>query len=918
MTLRGVQTPEPGSDVPWLSEVEANSNLSRGQFLIWLGQKVESNHPLYNQSFAFHLKGSLDTEAFIAAFDQELSSNDALRTVIDEVDGVPMQRVVQEGNFILPLIDLTHGENPGLDAEALLTDRSRGLFSLDRRLFDSALIRVSAEHHIWFLNQHHVITDAWSCALLHDRVMKAYAGEALQAQPSFQHWVGKERASRLKRASDLDDAAHTFVPPSDQVMFYGKAENQAGASSIRIPHRLPKSAVDLLKSSPSVQRCISPDLGLVSAFASVLSVLVARLANIENVCIGLPIHNRGSKQARMTPGLFIEMLPLSVGLQENDTFETLFSRISNSNLDLLRHAKPGISTPQANREQSVVLNYINRRLSAVEGIERSTKWIGSGAVDSNHKIRLQVHDMDDSGALQLLFDLNTQVFDQNRQRDVVAQFNRLLEQFLSEPDSSIWSSTLASPEELSQYQSFNDSVKPYPIRSITSWLSSVAEQCASETCLHYRDQQHNYEMLTRKSDLLARRLQKAGVGPGVIVPIFMDKSPEAIQSILAVLKSGGTYLPLDWREPKERLRAILMDVAKSEFNLGPVLVGRESFPLREFSVLSSVEGLPQDDDQCSELFQREEDSIAYVIYTSGSTGTPKGVVISDSALLNYLHSAVSSFAPEATNFPLHSPLSVDLTVTSVFLPLLSGGKIVIFSDQDSDVPVLDAFRHSGIDAIKLTPSHLALLAELPDKSHSIKTIVVGGEQLKTATLRRVTERFPVDVKVYNEYGPTEATVGCMLHHYGVERDRWADVPIGKPIENASIYVLTKAGQFTPTGVVGELVISGRCLAEGYLNSPEQTSKKFFQHPLLGRCYRSGDLALWRDDGQLKLLGRDDKQLKIRGVRAEPEEIERTLASFDQIQDVVVRQLKTEQPQVVFCRECGMPSNHPDVHLDHEQ
>ena len=916
MTGRGGQTPELGSEPPWLSDVEAKSNLSRGQFLIWIGQKLQSQQPLYNQSFAFHLKGALDTDRFVAAFSQELSSNDALRTVIDEVDGVPQQRVVQDDDFSLPVIDLAHVENPGRDAERLLAEKSRKLFSLDQRLFDSLLLRLSSQHHIWYLNQHHVVTDAWSCCLLHNRVLEAYTSEKLPPQPSYHQWVRKERTSRLAGIPHVNLEQKSSNQLSDQPTFYGAA-NEVGVASVRISHDLPKSLVDSLKKHPSVQRCISTDLGLVSAFTSVLSVLIARLANIENICVGLPFHNRDSKEARSTPGLLVEMLPLKVALREDDTFETLFSRIYNSNLDLLRRARPGISTPQANRGQSVVLNYINRKLSRLAGIQRWTEWIGSGAVDSNHKIRLQIHDLDGRDQLQLLFDLNAQVFDQNRRRDVIAQFIRLLKQFLLKPNSSVWSSRLASESELARYELFNSNVEAYPNRSLTSWLSQVARRCADETCLEHRDQQLSYEELAGESDFLANRLRSASVGRGVIVPIFMDKSPEAIRSILAVLKAGGTYLPLDWREPKERLRSILRDVAKSEFNLGPVLVGRQPFPLDEFSILSAVEGITRDG-LSSAVFERNDDSIAYVIYTSGSTGTPKGVVISDKALLNYLQSALTSFAPRATNFALHSPLSVDLTVTSIFLPLLSGGKIVIFPDQDSDMPVLDAFRRDAVDAIKLTPSHLALLAELPDKSQGIKTVVVGGEPLKTATLRRVIERFPVDVKIYNEYGPTEATVGCMLHRYEMERDRWTDVPIGKPIANASVFVLNKAGQFTPTGVIGELVISGHCLAEGYLNGAGQTAKKFFQHPILGRCYRSGDLALWRDDDQLKLLGRSDKQLKIRGVRAEPEEIERTLAGFSQIQDVVVRQLKTERPPVVFCRQCGMPSNHPDVHMDHEQ
>ena len=760
-----------------------------------------------------------------------------------------------------------------------------------------------------------MITDAWSCGLIYDRVMSVYTGQKPESQPSYHQWVMADRHKRSNATSVLDAPQEAFAG----VDLYGIAPDSDHVGSARVPMYLTPTQVSRIRDSKLVGDCLSQDLGLVNFFTTLLGVLVARLGSTRRLCVGLPIHNRAGSKAKQTPGLFIEMLPLEVQLVPSDSFATLFKRVGDENLNLLRRARPGASTPEGNRGQSVVLNYINRKLASVPNLDCETQWIHSGAVDANHKIRLQVHDLDDSGGLQLLFDLNTQLFSKQRQADVVAQFSKLLEHFLTNPDASIWSGNLLSDAESARLDDFNARDVSYASRSLSQWLNKVWSEHAADVAVACDGDYLSYRDLDQKVVRLAATLKSRGVGSGTVVPVFLPRGVGAIVALFAILRSGAAYLPLNVNEPRQRLRKILEDVAGSALDLGPVLIEQSAADLSGFETLP-WNGLPRDGIADSAWAERSSEQLAYVIYTSGSTGKPKGVMVKDQALLNYLEHAVAEFAKgEATDFPLHSLLSVDLTVTSLFVPLLSGGRVVVYSQDDDELPVLQAFADDKVDAIKLTPAHLALIAEMPQQVKRIKTVVVGGEALRVNDVRQVLERFGDETAFFNEYGPTEAVVGCMLHQFSEQADGWRQVPIGKPIPNVRMNVVGPGLELTPTGVVGELVVSGNSLAEGYLNLPDVTRDKFIQHPVLGRTYKTGDLARWTDDGLLELLGRMDDQLKVRGVRAEAVEIEHALMSHPEVQSAVICLLESQTADdPVYCSRCGMPSNHPDVRLNHDQ
>ncbi|MCH2195468.1 non-ribosomal peptide synthetase [Kordia sp.] len=396
-----------------------------------------------------------------------------------------------------------------------------------------------------------------------------------------------------------------------------------------------------------------------------------------------------------------------------------------------------------------------------------------------------------------------------------------------------------------------------------------------------------YAQLEAASNQLANCLvNEHGIQNGDVVGIKLDRSNWVLISILAILKTGAAYVPIDPAYGSSREEHILSDANLS------LLITESNYMFDMFDFDGNM--LTVDIDFEAEAFATTfeatgitEDTLAYMIYTSGSTGKPKGVMIQHGALANYLDWGTKQYLTENNlenvDFGLYTSLSFDLTVTSLFLPILNGGTLHIYNQGDIS-QTLKNYLNSGISCIKLTPAHIALLKELDIQESKVAVAVVGGDALlphHVETLRSINP----NMKIYNEYGPTEATVGCMVF----EVDSKDNITIGKAIQNTEIFVLNRNNQLVPNGVSGEICVGGEGLAKGYLNREELTAEKFIPHPFIKgqRLYKTGDVGTWLADGNLAYLGRKDDQVKIRGYRIELGEIEQQLLNKESIQETVV-------------------------------
>src|SRR5688572_22054592 len=405
----------------------------------------------------------------------------------------------------------------------------------------------------------------------------------------------------------------------------------------------------------------------------------------------------------------------------------------------------------------------------------------------------------------------------------------------------------------------------------------------------------SYGELNERANRLGHYLRGRGVGTETLVGVYLERSVELVVALLAVVKAGGAYVPLDPQYPSERLSFIL------EQTKAPVVLTRQSLS----------HGLPQstglivclDGEDAAAIAHEspanpehevEREQLVYVLYTSGSTGQPKGVAVTHGGLVNYLQWARAEYLRGGAGAPLHSTIGFDLTVTSLYLPLLAGERVLLVAEEQGIEGLRETLRHAqDFSLVKLTPAHLQLLSEQVTGAEAqqwTRTLVIGGEALTAEQVSFWRTQAP-QVRLINEYGPTETVVGCAVYEVTPETTSSGTIPIGRPIANTELYLLDEQLEAVPVGAVGELYIGGEGVARGYLGRPELTAAQFVPHPFAAdrgaRLYRSGDLARYRPNGELEFLGRADGQVTVRGYRVESGEVEAALRSHEGVQEAVV-------------------------------
>lgn len=473
----------------------------------------------------------------------------------------------------------------------------------------------------------------------------------------------------------------------------------------------------------------------------------------------------------------------------------------------------------------------------------------------------------------------------------------LLHKLITNKEEDISKLSLVLPqEEFRLLHAFNNTEHASPANeTVISLFERQAILNPNNIALKCGAQTFTYNQLNQTANKIAAYLQQEkGVGAGDLVGILLEREQYLLPCILGVLKAGAAYVPLDPAYPFERVRSIVQD---SEIK---VLIARDNdawqlqqdMPGRIVNLDEELEAIQNAQTALSPV-QPDRNSIAYVIYTSGSTGMPKGVMINHGSLLNYISWAAQQYTKgEKAGFALYTSISFDLTITSIFVPLITGNAVFSYNDDAANLLIEQVIAADEAEVIKLTPAHLRIIRDSEMLNHktpaTLKRLIVGGEQLQTQLAQDIHEKFNGRIEIYNEYGPTEATVGCMIYQFNPE-DLHAAVPVGLPIHNTQIYLLDTFLQPVPAGVQGEMYISGEGVAMGYLNREDLTAEKFINNPFIQgkKMYRTGDVAVRLDDGNILYQGRVDDQVKIRGYRIEPGEIENQLKMHRQITEAAV-------------------------------
>lgn len=904
---------------------------------MWAGQGLDPRSPLYNMAVVVDVEGSLDVDTLRSSLQAVVDADEVLRTIYPDVGGRPTREVLERVPVDLDVLDLPDARVDDDEVERVLSDRTRKLLPLDAPLFDVCVVRRNEGRCVLYFKHHHIATDAWSAGVLFRRWGQAYlrmirGGDGAPSHPGFAAYVSLER--RLRTSPEMARALEHWGPePADArvpVSFYGVESRQSGgrAAQVNVPFGAERTTQLRRIAATAPFRGLTTDQSHYQVFVTLLLAWTHRVCDRSTLSVGSTWHNRLSADLKETLGLFIELYPLRVEIEEGETFASLGSKVARQSMANLRHVLPGASVGGGARGFPVVLNYITAKVGDFAGLPAKTRWLRPGYMDPTHKVRLHVHDFVDAGEPLLDLDLDTAVFDEPAREWAVAHFLRLFDALAEDPARELASVPLVTWEEETRFAVRGAVRSGAPM--VGQAFAEAAANHAEGVAIVDGPDRVTYRLLAERVGSLATALRSRGVGSGDVVGICLERSAELVVAMLGVLEAGAAFLPLDPSHPDDRLAWMAGDAGTRLVLSSPALLERVGHWGIEAGSVFQLTGaeptevppteVPPAEVPPREVPARTPDDLAYVLYTSGSTGRPKGVEVTHEALADYVDWARRTYVDfDRPSFPLFTSPAFDMTLTSIFVPLLAGGTIVVYRDEPefSGLLVRRVFEDDDVDIVKLSPSHLTLVRDMDLTQSRVRRLIVGGEDLKTAVARRVFDAFGGSAEVFNEYGPTEATVGCTIHRYDPRKDIGTSVPIGLPADNVGIHVLDRAGNPLPRGVKGEICITGPRVARGYRNRPEETRQAFSLSSSPGgqRMYRTGDVGRWGGAGALEYFGRDDDQVKIRGVRIELGEVEAALSRHPAVRGQAALMVTDAGPSDDNCLRCGLQSAHPEARLD---
>lgn len=887
------------------------SDLTSNQHLFWIGQQLNPDIPLYNMIQTFSIAGRLNPATFEVAFRSLVNGSDVLRTTIHATDSGPKTRVEDAVKWRLDFVDLSSADDPDSAYAEWLSERKRRALKMDEQLFDSALIKRGEERFVWYLCQHHLITDGQSFALTFQNMAQRYALAAVgrltdaPALPCYAEYVSEEHAyiGTEPHRQAIEHWHRRLDQPAQKPEFYGRSGAATGVETKRLVLDLGANRSAALHAIAVSEdfASLSPNLTLHSLWATLVLAALHRITGERAIRLGMPFEARSTAIHKQTMGLFMEIGLLTATIDRDATFPTLNADVMEEVFDGLRYARPGISSAQINNAYSVLLNYVTASMDEFAGWPVTTEWVHSGFGESNHTLGIQVCDFNRTGQFVLHIDVNESIFDEPRQSWFIDQFTAVIDAFIADPRRPIGSFDLLSETERKSYvDDFNRSdMQLTRATSVVELFESQASRTPDAVAVFDGERTLTYAAFNTMVNQFAARLDNLGVGRGSRIAICVPRSIEFLVVLWGALKAGVAFAPIDPANPRQRIRALIDD-------LDPALVVLSSEPGFEHDIRLSravIDTAKLDLDHfpsANPSLVMRPDDIAYFIFTSGSTGRPKAAMLSHGGLLNYVAWAADTYIQgEPHDFALYSSIAFDLTLTSIFTPLIAGGTIRVYQDdcETTGLEILKVFADDAVDVVKLTPAHLELVRSHGVDCRRIAKLILGGEDLKTQMVLSFLKSAGRDVQIYNEYGPTEASIGCMVHRFNKQQDCRSSVPIGGPAANMRIYVRDEYGQPVPSGVTGEMMIAGPGVALGYWQRDELTAERFgveSDNGIRRRLYRTGDLARWGIAG-IEFLGRTDDQVKLRGARIELGEIENVLLEHSAIRTAAVTVHRTNRP-----------------------
>ena len=886
-------------------------DLTNPQKSIWNTEQFFKNTSVNNIGGTIIIKDKINFDLLKKSIYEYVKTNDSflIKLCFDQ-NGEIKQYVDEFRPFDIDYISLSSLEALSVYEKI---DCEKSFNMLNSNLFHFTMFSLPDTTGGVVLTVHHIISDAQTVNQIAPKLMNFYSSFLNNQTPEFLQtsyvdYINSEQKylSSEKYNSDKEFWESLFENSFTAAGLSTKSlDSSTMCSSSRECFLVEKEKMNKIN-----DYCKLNNISCYHFFMSLFSLYIGKVTNEKNFVIGTPILNRTNFKEKNTAGMFISTVPFLVNLENNIPFSEFASGISLETLSIFRHQKyPYQAILEYVRKQNasvpnlynIMISYqINKSNGSINDIPYTTRWTHSNT--NMDELDIHLFDINDTGELSIAYDYQLAKY---TQKDIELLHKRILsiiDQVLNNKDILTSEIELVLPEEKEFLLNVYNKPINIPItKTVIDMFEEQALKNPNNLALCFKDNKFTYSQLNNYANYLANYLAENGIEKGDRVCLFFPNSIELVVSILAVLKLGACYIPIDVSYPIDRVKYIAQNSDCKKILTNSKQINK----LEDLSSICLEVTLPNITTTYENKYKPELQDLAYIIYTSGSTGNPKGVKIAHESLSNYIMWANKEYVNgETTNFPLYSSISFDLTVTSVFTPLVSGNAIYIYENSNPQLLLKEIVDDKNVQIIKLTPAHLTLLQDLISADSIITKLIVGGDILTNEICQKISSAFSHHIHIFNEYGPTEATVGCMIYEYKL--NEYSTVPIGIPADNTNLFVLNSDFNLIPFGYNGQLYIAGKGLSKGYVELPSMTASRFIACPFIrdNLMYDSGDVVKLYDTGIMECIGRSDFQVKINGFRIEIGEIQSKILNYPNIKDCYVAALDIKGTKVLCAYYVG--------------
>ncbi len=866
--------------------------LTNPQKNIWMVELVNDGSNINNIAGVFYIKNDeFKYDIHNEVLNELIKNNEALRLNIIKKGEEPLQYIREFKKQNIEVLDMSLLSEKDFNTY-IKNEMLKPINILGEKLYEFKIIKLPNMKTCIYYKFHHIISDAWGLIQVATQYSKIYEKlynniENDLEVPSYIEYINSEKQYMESDKYKKDEEFwNEYLKDINEPVALKNVSKKINKESKRYIVKLDKELNEKIN-----MYCKNNKVSPYVLFLTALSTYIYRIKDINDFIIGTPVLNRSNFKEKQMLGMFISTIPMRFKIEENIKFRDLLKAVSCDTMSIFRHQKYPYSeiikevhskTDIKANLYNIVLSYQNARANYSDNKKYNAIWKEPNCIQDD--LDIHIVDINNEGKLEIYYDYLIDVFDKIEIKYLHTRLIAIIEDALSNEEVTVEDIRIMSVEEEHKIlYEFNDTDRDYPKdKTVIQLFEEQVEKTPDNIALVFEDKKMTYRELNEKANQLAHYLrEEKGVEIGDIIAVYMNRNEVLISALLAILKCGGTYIPIDPEYPEERVKYIL-----ENSNAKYVVTSKSCDFISDNAI--NVNNLNDNTSNFNLDLEILSDNLVYLIYTSGSTGNPKGVMINNYNLINFLFGINENIKiSKEENVVSITTISFDIFGLEIWLTFLNGAKLVLSNEKEQlDSSLLNSLCiKNNVDIIQTTPTKLRLLTSDNNNLEYIKNmkkVLLGGETLPEDYIKKLKKI--TNSSIINVYGPTETTIWSTIK----DITKTNEITAGKPIQNTKLYILDNKNRLLPYQIEGQLAISGESVSKGYYNNVKLTEEKFINNKFIkDKIYLTGDLALIDFEQELKILGRTDFQIKLNGQRIELEEIEKNIVKFIRVEDAVV-------------------------------